>query len=231
MPWPRANPPRGGGRGGPHGQPGRSPAQHGAELHRGAQEIRQCGSRDAGNLARTEVLRGELPALVDKDAEAFGAVCGLLLHAQRDRRRESSPTAAMQAGMKGAMMVPFWVAEKCLELLRLAEPVGAKGNSTVVSDAATSLYLAPGRGTQWTDQRGYQSEIHQRQRICGRVDGQSCRPAGCGCRCLLRGNRCLFRHTGGECIGAQLLYGKALSKTMLGNLKSQFAVRRSFALR
>ena len=93
-------------------------------------------------LTRTEELRGELLALVDKDAEAFGAVVACYSMPKETDAEKAARTAAMQTGMKGAMMVPFWVAEKCLELLRLAEPVGAKGNSTVVSDAATSLYLA-----------------------------------------------------------------------------------------
>jgi formiminotetrahydrofolate cyclodeaminase len=34
------------------------------------------------------------------------------------------------------------VAEKCLEVIRLVELVGAKGNANVVSDAATAIYLA-----------------------------------------------------------------------------------------
>lgn len=38
--------------------------------------------------------------------------------------------------------MPFEVAEKCLALLQLAAPVGADGNSNVVSDAATAFYLA-----------------------------------------------------------------------------------------
>jgi formiminotetrahydrofolate cyclodeaminase len=38
--------------------------------------------------------------------------------------------------------VPFEVAEQSLAIIELAEPVGAKGNSNVVSDAASALYLA-----------------------------------------------------------------------------------------
>ncbi len=93
-------------------------------------------------LARTEQLRAELLSLVDRDAEAFGAVVACYTMPKETDAEKAARTAAMQAGMKGAAAVPFAVAEKCLELLRLAEPVGIKGNATVVSDAATSLYLA-----------------------------------------------------------------------------------------
>lgn len=93
-------------------------------------------------LARTESLRAELLALVDADAEAFGVVVATYSMPKATDEEKAARTAAMQEGMKGAAKVPFQVAEKCLELLRLAEPVGAKGNPTVVSDAATSLYLA-----------------------------------------------------------------------------------------
>ncbi len=93
-------------------------------------------------LTRTEELRAELLALIDADAEAFGVVVATYSMPKATDEEKAARTAAMQAGMKGATKVPFAVAEKCLELLKLAESVGAKGNPTVVSDAATSLYLA-----------------------------------------------------------------------------------------
>jgi formiminotetrahydrofolate cyclodeaminase len=55
---------------------------------------------------------------------------------------KAARTAALQAALKHAAAVPFGVAEQALEIIRLAEPVGAKGNSNVVSDAASALYLA-----------------------------------------------------------------------------------------
>ena len=55
---------------------------------------------------------------------------------------KAARTAAMQAALKHAAAVPFAVAAQCLEIMQLAAPVGAKGNTNVVSDAATALYLA-----------------------------------------------------------------------------------------
>jgi formiminotetrahydrofolate cyclodeaminase len=95
-----------------------------------------------GYLTRCEALRAELLALVDRDAEAFGAVTACYGMPKTTAEEKAARTAAMQAAMKGAAEVPLVVANKCLDLLRLAEPVGAKGNPNVVSDAATSAYLA-----------------------------------------------------------------------------------------
>jgi formiminotetrahydrofolate cyclodeaminase len=50
----------------------------------------------------------------------------------------------MQDALKHATAVPYATAQKCIAVARLAEPVGAKGNGNVVSDAATALYLAFG---------------------------------------------------------------------------------------
>lgn len=94
------------------------------------------------HLARSEQLRQELLALVDKDAEAFSAVSACYTMPRASAEEKAARTAALQKAMKGAAEVPFIVAEKCLDVIRLAEPVGEKGNTNVVSDAATAIYLA-----------------------------------------------------------------------------------------
>ncbi len=93
-------------------------------------------------LTRTEELRAELLQMVEQDAEAFGAVAACYTMPRTTDEEKAARSAAMQAGMKGAAKVPFRVAEKCLELMKLAEPVAVAGNANVVSDAATSIYLA-----------------------------------------------------------------------------------------
>lgn len=95
-----------------------------------------------GYLARTETLRGELLAAVDADADAFDAVAATYALPKETDSEKAARTAAMQEALKHAAAVPLAVAEKCLEIMRLAGPVGAKGNTNVVSDAATALYLA-----------------------------------------------------------------------------------------
>ena len=82
-----------------------------------------------GYLARSEVLRAELLAEVDADAAAFDAVAATYSMPKETDAEKAARTAAMQKALKQAAQVPYAVAEKCLEIMVLAEPVGAKGNS------------------------------------------------------------------------------------------------------
>lgn len=95
-----------------------------------------------GYLARSEALRGDLLAAVDADAAAFDAVAATYSLPKETDAEKAARTAAMQTALKHAAAVPFAVATQCLEIMQLAAPVGAKGNTNVVSDAATALYLA-----------------------------------------------------------------------------------------
>lgn len=94
-----------------------------------------------GYLAASETLRQEMSDLADRDIEAFNAVAACFAMPRSTEAEKCIRTAALQEALKGATEVPFLLAEKCLELLRLIEPVGARGNVNVVSDAATALYL------------------------------------------------------------------------------------------
>ena len=96
----------------------------------------------SGYLQQSEVLRADLLALADRDVEAFTAVSACYGMPRTTDEEKAARTAALQTALKGATEVPFITAEKCLELLRLTEPVGRQGNSNVVSDAGTALYLA-----------------------------------------------------------------------------------------
>ena len=95
-----------------------------------------------GYLVRSEELRQNLLAEVDADAAAFDAVSATYTMPKETDEEKAARTAALQAALKHAAAVPYGVAEQALEIMQLAEPVGAKGNSNVVSDAASALYLA-----------------------------------------------------------------------------------------
>ncbi len=95
-----------------------------------------------GYLQRTECLRADLLALADKDAEAFGEVAACYSMPRSTDTEKSARTAAMQTALKGASEVPLEMAALCLEILELTPPVADKGNSNVVSDAATAAHLA-----------------------------------------------------------------------------------------
>jgi formiminotetrahydrofolate cyclodeaminase len=95
-----------------------------------------------GFLEESETLRRELLALADADVAAFEAVAATYAMPRGTDAEKAARTAAMQQALKGATAAPFQTAERCLAVIQLAAPVGAKGNSNVVSDAATALYLA-----------------------------------------------------------------------------------------
>lgn len=92
-------------------------------------------------LTKSEALREELLALADGDVDAFNAVVATYSMPKSTDEEKAARTAAMQSALKGAMEVSVAIAEASLAVIRLTEPVGAKGNSNVVSDAATAAYL------------------------------------------------------------------------------------------
>lgn len=93
-------------------------------------------------LARSEQLRQELLALADADAAAFDGVSATYSMPKETEEQAAARTAALQAALKHAAEVPFITAEKCVEVIELAGPVGTGGNPNVVSDAGTAIYLA-----------------------------------------------------------------------------------------
>ncbi len=97
-----------------------------------------------GYLVRTEALRQTLLDDVDQDAAAFGGVAATYAMPKSTAEERAQRAEAMSKALEQATAVPQAVAEGCLELIRLAEPIGANGNPNVVSDAATALHLAYG---------------------------------------------------------------------------------------
>lgn len=95
-----------------------------------------------GYLAQSEALRGILLGFIDKDAEAFSAVSACYTMPRNTEAEKAARTQAMQSALKGATEVPFAIAEHCLAVLQLIEPVARQGNTNVVSDAATAAHLA-----------------------------------------------------------------------------------------
>ena len=108
----------------------------------GAKKYADVEEEMQGYLVESERLRGELLALADRDVEAFTAVSACYGMPKNTDEEKAARTAAMQEALKGATIVPFTTAQKCLAVIELAEPVGMKGNANVVSDAATAVHLA-----------------------------------------------------------------------------------------
>lgn len=95
-----------------------------------------------GYLRQSEALRQQLLQLADEDVEAFAAVSACYGMPRATDAEKAARTAALQNALKGAAQTPFKTAQASLEVMKLAGPVGAKGNVNIASDAATALYLA-----------------------------------------------------------------------------------------
>lgn len=94
------------------------------------------------HLRASETLRHTLLDLADQDVQAFQAVSACYGMPRSTDEEKALRTATLQKALQGAAVVPFQIAEVCAEIIELAEPIGADGNTNVVSDAATALYLA-----------------------------------------------------------------------------------------
>lgn len=93
-------------------------------------------------LTQSEALRDELIALADKDVAAFDAVMAAFDMPKATDEEKLARTTAIQSAYKGATIVPFSVAERCLAVIKLVKPVMSKGNVNAASDAASAMYLA-----------------------------------------------------------------------------------------
>ena len=93
-------------------------------------------------IEESDALRSELTDLADQDVVAFKAVSACYGMPKETDDEKAARTTAMQAALKRATIVPFTIAERALAVMTLIEPVGAKANKNVISDAATALYLA-----------------------------------------------------------------------------------------
>ena len=82
--------------------------------------------------ARSEVLRKELEALVQADAEAFAPLAAAY----------GLPKAAvLESALDAACAVPLQIMEKCAEGIVLVEEYAAKGSVLAVSDAGCAAAL------------------------------------------------------------------------------------------
>jgi len=93
-------------------------------------------------LHQSEGLRHALLAMADQDVAAFTAVTACYAMPRESAEEKAARSAALQQALKGAAEVPFTTAQHCLAVLALTAGVASQGNTNVVSDAATALYLA-----------------------------------------------------------------------------------------
>ena len=93
-------------------------------------------------LGESEALRVELTQMVGEDAEAFDRVMAAMKLPKETPEDEARRSAALQAALVDAAMVPLAVMEKCALVVDLARVAAEKGNRNAVSDAGVAALLA-----------------------------------------------------------------------------------------
>ena len=91
--------------------------------------------------ARADILRKELEALVQADAEAFAPVAAAYGLPKDTPEQATHKAAVLESALGAACAVPLQIMEKCAEGIVLVEEYAAKGSVLAVSDAGCAAAL------------------------------------------------------------------------------------------
>ena len=94
------------------------------------------------NLQVTLQLQRDLQADVDRDTEAYNRVVAAFRLPKKTDEQKKARSRAIQEGLQGATRMPLQVAQRSLEVLRLAQWALEKGNPNTWSDAAVAALMA-----------------------------------------------------------------------------------------
>ena len=109
-----------------------------ASMSRGKKAYLQYESELSGAIARLAILREELKAAIDSDAESFN----LVMKAYRAARETDDGGAGVNAALRHATSVPLGVAEHAAETKQIAEALKPITNPNMASDLVTAVALA-----------------------------------------------------------------------------------------
>ncbi len=109
-----------------------------AGMSRGKKAYLQYESELSVALARLSVLREELKAAIDADAESYNAV----MKAYREAKASPEADSITGAALKQATSVPLSVAQKSAEVNEIAAKLGPITNPNMKSDLTTAQALA-----------------------------------------------------------------------------------------
>lgn len=87
-------------------------------------------------------LKTELTGLVDRDSEAFNGVMAAFKLPKGTDEEKKARSAAIQAGYKDAISVPFETAEKCLAVAEMATELATAFNGNAASDLGVAVDAA-----------------------------------------------------------------------------------------
>ena len=94
------------------------------------------------NLQATLRLRQKLQEDVDRDTEAYNRVVAAFRMPKKTDEQRGARSRAIQEGLQEATRLPFQVAQRSLEVLRLSLWALEKGNPNTWSDAAVAALMA-----------------------------------------------------------------------------------------
>jgi glutamate formiminotransferase / formiminotetrahydrofolate cyclodeaminase len=110
-----------------------------ASMSRGKKAYLQYDAQLSAAIGRLELLREELKAAIDGDAEAYDAVMKAYKQAKTD---PGNGDALIEASLKLATGVPLSVAEKAHEVAEITQSLVEISNPNMKSDLATAQALA-----------------------------------------------------------------------------------------
>ena len=91
--------------------------------------------------ARSDILRKELEALVQADAEAFAPLAAAYGLPKDTPEQAAHKAVVLESALDAACAVPLQIMEKCAEGIVLVEEYAAKGSVMAVSDAGCAAAL------------------------------------------------------------------------------------------
>lgn len=91
---------------------------------------------------RAATLRGELMAMVDRDAESYDGVMAAIRMPKANEAEKAARKEAMGRATMVATDVPLATAECCAALMGLARDLVTRGNRNALSDVGTAAVLA-----------------------------------------------------------------------------------------
>ncbi|HSZ63678.1 MAG TPA: glutamate formimidoyltransferase [Terriglobales bacterium] len=109
-----------------------------ASMSRGKKAYVQYESQLSGAIARLGQLREELKAAIDADADSYN----LVMKAYKFAKESSDGEAAISSALKQATSVPLGVAEKAVEVAKIAGSLRPITNPNMKSDLTTAIALA-----------------------------------------------------------------------------------------
>src|ERR1700676_1547498 len=109
-----------------------------ASMSRGKKAYLQYESQLSEAIARLGQLREELKSAIDADAESYN----LVMKAYKSAKESSDGDAAISEALKQATSIPLGVAEKVVEVVRLASALKPITNPNMKSDLTTAIALA-----------------------------------------------------------------------------------------